>query len=135
MGDKTSSETKLREAMDRLLAGTPKRTDGRLIKENLYREAAVSRATMNRARSVLDEWERRVDGTQPRDKDIEALKGEIVRQKAETAKLHRRVRELEEQLTIASTAVAELHVANQLLRDEDPTRGVAPLRRSQRRPG
>ena len=39
----------LREAMDRLLAGRPQRTDGRLIKDNLWKEAGVSRATMNRA--------------------------------------------------------------------------------------
>jgi hypothetical protein len=40
---------RLREAMDRLLAGRPQRTDGRLIKDNLWKEADVSRATMNRA--------------------------------------------------------------------------------------
>ena len=62
--------------MERLLAGTAERTDGRLIKENLYREAGVSRATMNRARSVLEEWSRRVDGTQPRDQEIETLRRE-----------------------------------------------------------
>ncbi|MFD5736238.1 hypothetical protein ACFWIY_26015 [Streptomyces sioyaensis] len=48
----------LRAAMERLLAGRPSRTDGRLIKENLYREAGVSRATMNRAHSILADWDR-----------------------------------------------------------------------------
>jgi hypothetical protein len=38
---------RLRDAMDRLLAGRPQRTDGRLLKENLWKEAEVSRATMN----------------------------------------------------------------------------------------
>jgi hypothetical protein len=32
----------------RLLAGRPQRTDRRLIKDNLWKEADVSRATMNR---------------------------------------------------------------------------------------
>jgi hypothetical protein len=36
------AEKALRAAMERLLAGKPTRTDGRLIKENLYREAGVS---------------------------------------------------------------------------------------------
>jgi hypothetical protein len=32
----------LREAMDRLLAGRPQRTDGRLIKDNLWKEASLA---------------------------------------------------------------------------------------------
>jgi hypothetical protein len=39
----------LREAMNRLLSGRPQRTDGRLVKDNPWKEAGVSRATMNRA--------------------------------------------------------------------------------------
>jgi hypothetical protein len=44
---------RLRDAMDRLLAGRPQRTDGRLIKDNLWKEASLSRATMNRAVCLL----------------------------------------------------------------------------------
>ncbi|MFE0739642.1 hypothetical protein ACFW2N_32715, partial [Streptomyces sp. NPDC058855] len=47
----------LRAAMARLFEGRPQRTDGRLTKENLYKEAQVSRATMNRAHAVLAEWD------------------------------------------------------------------------------
>src|SRR3981081_504582 len=53
----TSTENKLREAMRRLLAGKATKTDGRLIKANLHVEAGVSRATMNRAAAVMDEWD------------------------------------------------------------------------------
>lgn len=123
------SEHKLRAAMERLLAGTPERTDGRLLKENLYREAGVSRATMNRASTILEEWSRRVDGTQPRDQEIEALRRVLSKQRAETRRLRERIQEVEAQLTIAATATAELHVENQLLRGEDRTRGVTPMRR------
>lgn len=130
MAEKASSEGKLRAAMERLLAGTPERTDGRLIKENLYREAGVSRATMNRAPAVLEEWTRRVDGTQPRDKAIENLKRELTERRADIRQLRMRVKELEAQLTIAATAVAELHVENGLLRGQDPTRNVSPIRPS-----
>lgn len=124
----SASERRLREAMERLLAGAPLRTDGRLIKENLYREAEVSRATMNRATAVLEEWNRRVDGTQPRDKEIENLKRQLTERRSEIRQLRIRVKELEGQLTIAATAVAELHVENELLRGEDPTRNVSPMR-------
>ncbi|MEV0869469.1 hypothetical protein AB0I24_16210 [Brachybacterium paraconglomeratum] len=123
------SEHKLRAAMERLLAGTAERTDGRLTKANLYREAGVSRATMNRATTVLEEWSRRVEGTQPRDQEIETLRRTLTEQRAETRRLRERIRELEAQLTIAATATAELHVENQLLRGEDRTLGVTPMRR------
>ncbi|MGP5484599.1 hypothetical protein ACTXMZ_16620 [Brachybacterium alimentarium] len=129
---RSDSEFKLRAAMERLLSGTAEHTDGRLIKENLYREAGVSRATMNRARPILAEWSRRVDGTQPRDQEIEALRSELSEQRAEVRRLRKRTRDLEEQLTIAATATAELHVENQLLRGEDRTRVVTPIRRPRR---
>lgn len=129
MPDTTNSETKLRAAMARLLGGTAERTDGRLIKENLYREAGVSRATMNRATALLEEWSRQVDGTQPRDKEIEELKTALRLARASSRELRERMRELESQLTIAATTIAELHVETQLLRGEDATRGVTPLRR------
>lgn len=129
MRDQIDSEAKLRAAMERLLAGTATRTDGRLIKENLYREAGVSRATMNRAQTVLYEWARRVDGTQPRDKEIEDLRRKLTEQRSESRRLRERIQELDAQLIIAATAVAELHVENQLLREEDPTRNVTLMKR------
>lgn len=127
----SSSERKLRDAMERLLAGAAVRTDGRLFKENLYREAQVSRATMNRATQVLAEWTDRVDGSQPpRDRELESLHRASAERDAQLTALRARVRELEGQLTIAATAVAELHLENQLLRGEDPTRNVTPMKRS-----
>jgi hypothetical protein len=47
------AEKALREAMERLFTGRPARTDGKLTKNKLRREAGVSRATMNRATDVL----------------------------------------------------------------------------------
>lgn len=135
MTDRTQqsdSEIKLRAAMEQLLSGNAERTDGRLIKENLYREAGVSRATMNRARSVLEEWSRRVDGTQPRDQEVETLRRELSEKRADARRLRERIQGLEEQLTIAATATAELHIENQLLRGEDRTRVVTPIRQPRR---
>lgn len=134
MAEKTNAEVKLRAAMERLLTGTSERTDGRLIKENLYREAGVSRATMNRTPAVLEEWARRVDGTQPRDKEIENLQRQLTERRSEIRHLRTRVKELEEQLTIAATAVAELHVENGLLRGHDQMRNVSPMRTGAHRP-
>jgi hypothetical protein len=54
------TDRKLREAMSRLLAGTPLHTDGALTKENLAREAGVSHATVHRAAGVLAEWDAKV---------------------------------------------------------------------------
>ncbi|MEU6557982.1 hypothetical protein ABZ915_48535 [Streptomyces sp. NPDC046915] len=51
--------------MERLLANKHARTDGGLIKENLYKEAGVSRATMKRARAILTEWDQRMTITAP----------------------------------------------------------------------
>ncbi len=124
-----ATERKLRDAMERLLTGAAVRTDGRVIKENLYREAGVSRATMNRATAVMDEWSRRVDGTQPRDREVESLKQSLAERAGQIKDLRSRIRDLEDQLTIAATAVAELHAENQLLRGEDPTDNVAPMKR------
>lgn len=123
----TTSQTRLRAAMDRLLAGTQVRTDGRLIKENLYREAGVSRATMNRAADVLAEWESRVNTAQPRDREIETLRQQLSESRATIDDLRARNAKLEQQLTVAATAVAEQHIEIQALRGQDPTR-VAYLR-------
>lgn len=125
-----ASEKKLREAMERLLSGTQQRTDGRLIKENLYKEAGVSRATMNRAASLLADWETEAAGPQPRDRTIEQLNTADREQKDIIKTLRQKIRELENQLTAAATTIGELHVENQILRGQDPTRNVSPLRQN-----
>jgi hypothetical protein len=38
------------------LTGAARHTDGQLTKQNLWKEAGVSRATMNRAHTILAEW-------------------------------------------------------------------------------
>ena len=83
---------------------------------------------MNRNPAVLEEWSRRVDGTHPRDKEIEDLKRHLTERRSEIRQLRTRVKQLEDQLTVAATAVAELHVENGLLRGQDPTRNVSPIR-------
>ncbi|MFF4491538.1 hypothetical protein ACFY0F_34655 [Streptomyces sp. NPDC001544] len=49
------------QAMDRLLAGTPQRSDGSLTVAALAREAGISRASAYRAGEVLELFRQRVD--------------------------------------------------------------------------
>jgi capsule polysaccharide export protein KpsE/RkpR len=104
--------------MQRLLAGRPERTDGRLIKDNLWKEAQVSRATMNRAPDVLAEWNTRLAATDAR------TPGEA-RRDEQLAKLRRRLTtvtaerdRLREQVNAAATAIGALHADNIALRQE-----------------
>lgn len=108
----------LRQAMDRLLAGRPQRTDGRLIKDNLWKEAQVSRATMNRAQQILTEWNTRVaecggltPGEARKNDEMTALRATLTARTQECTRLHR-------QLDAAATAIAALHHDNTLLRQE-----------------
>ncbi len=109
---------RLRDAMDRLLVGRPQRTDGRLIKDNLWKEADVSRATMNRAAHILAEWNSRVaecEGFTPgearKSDEITTLRTKLTNKIRECSDLHH-------QLDAAATAIAALHHDNSLLRQE-----------------
>ncbi|MES2042167.1 MAG: hypothetical protein V4495_30510 [Pseudomonadota bacterium] len=56
MSKKQTTEQNLIDALDRLLAGQSRVTDGRLIQRNIALEAGVSRATFNRYAKVVDEY-------------------------------------------------------------------------------
>ncbi|PKV90297.1 hypothetical protein ATK30_1041 [Amycolatopsis echigonensis] len=108
----------LRTAMHRLLTGTARHTDGQLTKQNLWKEARVSRATMNRARTILAEWDDQVaqrstadPEASRRDEEIHELQQKLATQKREYTDLQRR-------LDAATTAIAALHHDNTLLRQE-----------------
>lgn len=51
------TERSLFDALDRLVAGTSQRTDGRVTQENIAKEAGVSRATFNRYAKVVKEYQ------------------------------------------------------------------------------
>ncbi|WP_172639417.1 hypothetical protein [Streptomyces tailanensis] len=121
----------LRAAMTRLFEGRPQRTDGRLTKENLYREAQVSRATMNRAHAVLAEWDahlaahgRVTPGEAKRDTAIADLKKRLTAKTQECTLL-------ENKLKAAHTAIAALFHDNQALRqqlDKNISATITPIR-------
>ena len=117
-GVSPAAATALRSAMNRLLTGRPTRTDGRLIKDNLWKEAEVSRATMNRATGILAEWDvavaasgGRTSGEARRDGTIEDLRRRLADKTIECTLLQRR-------LDAAATAIAALHHDNSALQDE-----------------
>jgi len=124
----------LREAMNRLLAGRPQRTNGRLVKDNLWKEAGVSRATMNRARLIMAEWDTRVaecDGLTPgearKNDELTQLRAKLAEKTREYTILH--------QLDAAATAIAALHHDNTLLRQEaDHTGRIVSLDAHRARP-
>lgn len=89
----------LRAAMQRLFAGKPQRTDGRLTKQNLWQEAGVSRATMNRAHTILEEWDLHVaehgsatPGEARRDEEIAELKRKLAEKTRECTTLQQPAR-------------------------------------------
>lgn len=106
----TTAETKLQEAMNRLLAGQPRHTDGKLTKANLAREAQVSPATLYRTKSVIEAWNKRVTDTTPRNPEAEKLRGELAAKKARIRDLEGQTRKLKDDLTAAVTVIAELSV-------------------------
>ena len=118
----------LYDAMERLLAGRPQRSDGRLTKDNLWKEAGVSRATMNRATHIMTQWEDRVraaDSYTP----LEARKNdELTTLRADLAARTRECTQRRHQLDAAATAIAALHHDNTMLRQElHHTGHVIPL--------
>ncbi|GAA2255242.1 hypothetical protein GCM10010402_08140 [Actinomadura luteofluorescens] len=123
------TESALRKAMARLIAGQPRHTDGAFTKENLYQEAGVSRATMNRATAVMAEWDayvaehgRRTTGEARRDGELAQLNRKLRAKTAECTDLRRK-------LDAAATVIAALHHDNQALREHLDSRrgGLAEL--------
>lgn len=56
MSKKETTQKSLLDALDRLLAGESRLTDGRVTQQNIALEAGVSRATFNRYAKVVDEY-------------------------------------------------------------------------------
>jgi septal ring factor EnvC (AmiA/AmiB activator) len=112
-----TTEDALRNAMRRLLAGTAQHTNGALTKTNLYKEAQVSRATMNRAVEIIAEWDHHVarrDDRPPeqarRDDELDKLAKKLRDTQTERADLRKK-------LDAAATVIAALYHDNQALRE------------------
>ncbi|MFI2207597.1 hypothetical protein ACH47Z_44540 [Streptomyces sp. NPDC020192] len=131
-GLSATAEKALREAMERLFTGRPIRTDGKLTKQNLWREAGVSRATMNRATAVLADWENRVSRSTARKHD-QKLTEEISRLRRRLKDNHLERQRLQDEVDAAATVIAALLAENAALRERLGNRSavVIPLGRTQ----
>jgi len=115
----------LREAMTRLFNGKPLHTDGKLTKNNLWREARVSRATMNRASEVLTEWDSRL-AVEPsaqeleHDKELSRLRGKLKESRHER-------QQLQDKVDAAATVIAVLLAENTALREQALARSAAVI--------
>lgn len=127
------SENKLREGMRRLLDGKPTRTDGRLLKENLYKEAGVSRATMNRAAAILAEWNQAVAEPRPRDAESARKDAEIADLRKVVRELRSQVTDLQEQIVAAASVISTQHNEIMDLRGRIPTASILGMTTTTRR--
>ncbi|WP_411088079.1 hypothetical protein [Streptomyces sp. 061-3] len=127
-GVSSRTERALRDAMERLFAGRPTRTDGKLTKNNLWREAGVSRATMNRATHVLADWDQYIGQSPARVQDreqaeaITALRNDLRRARKDRDRL-------QDQVDAAATVIAALYAENAALREQVSSQSatVVPL--------
>lgn len=122
MSTSVQSETALRAAMERLLAGQPTRSSGKLTVAELAREAGLSLATTKRADAVLGEFRAgraAIDPAHVRPAD-EALRDEnrdLKRQLAQTRKQRAgEVRRLEHAIETLAQQVQALALDNDALR-------------------
>ncbi|MFJ2581017.1 hypothetical protein [Kitasatospora aureofaciens] len=111
------TEQALREAMERLFAGKPARTDGKLAENNLWREAGVSRATMNRAAAVLAEWDSRI-GQSPAGRRDQKQTEEITRLRRQLKDNRQDRRRLHDQVDAAATVIAALLAEDAAMREQ-----------------
>jgi hypothetical protein len=111
-----ATEARLRTAMQRLLNGTPQRTDGVLTKENLAREAAVSHATVHRAETILAEWNARVEQPSARDIPSAPADNPITVLRAALRDANQKITTLNGRLDALATVTANLYRENQALR-------------------
>ncbi|MET8292363.1 hypothetical protein ABZV80_45845 [Streptomyces sp. NPDC005132] len=123
------TERALREAMERLFTGTPARTDGKLTKNNLWREAGISRATMNRATAVLAEWNDRTRHSPASLRD-QQQRDEISRLRRLPKGNRQERQQLQRQVDAAATVIATLLAENAATREQLANRSVVviPLR-------
>lgn len=121
------AEDALEAAMHRLLSGTPVVTDGALTKNNLFREAGVSRATMNRSTHIVSTWERAVADLLQEDASAKKPVTEEARLRRELRQTREQIRALRERLDGTISLIALLSEDNRYLRELQQSSAEAEL--------
>src|SRR5712692_7057467 len=115
-----TTERKLRESMDRLCNGTSQRTNGQLTVSNLAKEAGVSRATANRAETVLVEFHNRIIALQETPEKLPGLRDqnrELERRLAQvTAEKNQIIADLQATVALLAQQIQALTLENERLR-------------------
>ena len=105
-----ATRQKLRHALDRLIAGTPVRTDGRLTVSCLAREADVSRATAHRYPDVIVDLQAAIDHPPASGSSGSEPEPHLVERNAQLAAENRLLRAEKEAMANALYVLAELDV-------------------------
>lgn len=112
----TTAHDSLRSAMDRLLAGVPERTDGALTQKNLYLEAGVSRATMNRDAAILEAWRAAVSEALQLEPDARKPLTAERKLQRDLRKARKQIRKLKARVDASTSLIAALVEDNRYLR-------------------
>jgi hypothetical protein len=116
--------------MSRLLTGQSRRTNGRLTKANLGREAGLSHATVHRAKTILAEWDQAVAACGETTAQQLLHDNEIADSRSLLATKTQECRELRRRIEAAVTVIATLHHEKSALRQQLGRGGtVVPLTR------
>ncbi|MER6406069.1 hypothetical protein ABZ918_03355 [Streptomyces viridosporus] len=127
----TKTEQVLRDAMEQLLSGRPQHTDGKLTKNNLCREAGVSRVTMHRAAKILTEWDARTATSSAGGTPAQHAAA-LVEFFRKPCRSREGSRALQEQVDAAATVIMTLLSENRSLRSgqvSNGARAVVPMPR------
>ncbi len=131
-----ANEIALREAMARLLAGKPQRSKGDLNISTLAREAAVSRATANRATKVLEDFRAQIEAREPLPETPETYIERIRELQAELNERrrtdHKEIERLRQTVKMLAQHIQVLTLENKDLRQYVDSSTLRPLYRSER---
>ncbi len=119
---------RIRAAMDRILAGTPERSNGALTVVALALEAGVPRnALTQRHTDLKTEFYRRIKEAGAHNEDEARLRATISRLRRTIANKNRELTQLRADVPALVRAVNQLTLENQHLRDAHPGGSVIPF--------
>ncbi len=111
------TERKLRVAMDHLCNGTSQSTNGQLTISNLAKEAGVSRATANRAETVLAEFHNRTTALAETPDKLRDRNHELEHRLAQmTTEKNQIIANLQTTVTLLAQRIQALTLENERLR-------------------
>lgn len=119
---------RIRAAMDRILAGTPERSNGALTVVALAIEASVPRSALTQRHTDLkSEFYLRIKGAGAHNEDEARLRATISRLRQTIANKNRELAQLRADVPALVRAVNQLTVENQQLRDAHSGGRVIPF--------